>query len=174
MLQPNQHNGDTKECNAAQVLRAALSFIKTKIITAESDRLAIILYGQKADDISKRVEVLYALDQPDANLIKELESRVLALGYSEESSNLIGADIKTDQRVPLNEALWACQQELRAIEKEIFAKRLFIFTDCDSPADEADRAPSLGHRRDGRRRLHGRQFDEHRCDVEEGVFRRRG
>ena len=139
MLQPNQHNGDTKECNAAQVLRAALSFIKTKIITAESDRLAIILYGQNADDISKRVEVLYALDQPDATLIKDLESRILALGYSEEPSSLIGADLKTDQRVPLNEALWACQQELRAIEKESFAKRLFIFTDCDSPVDEDDR-----------------------------------
>ena len=70
MLQPNAHNGETRECNAAQVLRAALSFIKTKIITAESDRIAIVLYGQKDGDSSKAVEVLYALDQPDASLIK--------------------------------------------------------------------------------------------------------
>lgn len=120
-------------------MRAALSFIKTKIITAESDRLAIVLYGQTGDDIAKRVEVLYALDQPDASLIKELESRILALGYREEPSSLLGMDLKSDRRVPLNEALWACQQELRAIEKESFAKRLFIFTDHDSPADGDDR-----------------------------------
>lgn len=79
--------------------------------------------------------MLYALDQPDASLIKELESRVLALGVQDT----VDEDLKTDQRVPLNEALWVCQQELRAIEKESFAKRLFIFTDWDSAVDENDR-----------------------------------
>lgn len=55
MLQPNRHNGDEQESNAAQVMRAALSFIKTKIITAESDKVAVILYGPKNSDASKSV-----------------------------------------------------------------------------------------------------------------------
>ena len=35
-----------------------------------------------------------------------------------------------------------CQQEFKEVEKQAFTKRIFIFTDCDMPANEQDRVMS--------------------------------
>ena len=45
MHESNPHNGAEQTSNIEQVLRAALSFIKTKIISNENDKIAIVLYG---------------------------------------------------------------------------------------------------------------------------------
>lgn len=45
MLHKNPHNGPGSPSNLDQVLQAALSFMKTKIITNENDKIAIVLYG---------------------------------------------------------------------------------------------------------------------------------
>lgn len=90
MHQPNPHNGVSQESNVEQVLRATLNFIKTKIITAENDKLSIIFYGCKPDEAGdkasqvsengklkfKGVHVFYSLDMPDASLIKRLEHKI--------------------------------------------------------------------------------------------------
>ena len=41
----NPHNGADQQSNIEQILRAALSFVKTKIITNENDKVGIVLYG---------------------------------------------------------------------------------------------------------------------------------
>jgi hypothetical protein len=60
-------------------LRAALSFIKTKIISNENDKIGIILYGVSKDGKAvpnenslkfSNIHVLYNLDIPDASLKK--------------------------------------------------------------------------------------------------------
>ena len=55
------------------MLRAALSFMKTKIITSDNDKIGIVLYGCKKTDNSlnlPNVTVLQHLDTPDAATIK--------------------------------------------------------------------------------------------------------
>lgn len=86
MHQRNPHNGQDQDSNLQQVLKAALSFVKTKIITNENDKIGIVLYGcgssenQKVKNQNslnfKDVHVLYSLDAPDANLIKQLENKL--------------------------------------------------------------------------------------------------
>ena len=85
MHQPNPHNGADQESNIAQVLQAALSFVKTKIISSENDKVGVILYGCSKEGGRvpnenslnfNHVHVLYQLDLPDAALIKQLEAKV--------------------------------------------------------------------------------------------------
>jgi hypothetical protein len=50
MYAQNMFNGrPTEDCNSTSsidsVLRAALSFMKTKIITSDNDKIGIVLYG---------------------------------------------------------------------------------------------------------------------------------
>lgn len=66
-----------EECESTSsidsVLRAALSFMKTKIITNDNDKIGIILYGCAKTDNSlnlANITVLQRLDTPDAATIK--------------------------------------------------------------------------------------------------------
>jgi uncharacterized protein (DUF58 family) len=45
MQEQNPHNGTDQQSNVEQALRAALSFVKTKIIMNENDKVSIVLYG---------------------------------------------------------------------------------------------------------------------------------
>ena len=45
MHEKNPHNGEGHPSNIDLILRAALSFMKTKIITSDNDRIGIVLYG---------------------------------------------------------------------------------------------------------------------------------
>ena len=86
MHQRNPHNGQSQDSNLKQVLKAALSFVKTKIITNENDKIGIVLFGcgtsenQRVKNQNslnfKHVHVMYSLDVPDASLIKQLESKL--------------------------------------------------------------------------------------------------
>lgn len=81
------------------MLRAAHSFVKTKIISNENDKVGIILFGCSQDGAGvanqnslnfKNVHVLYGLDIPDAALIKTLENKAATFtddhGYFDEAS----------------------------------------------------------------------------------------
>ena len=39
-------------------------------------------------------------------------------------------------KAPLFDALWVCHQEFKSVEKLNFSKRIFLFTDEDSPYDD--------------------------------------
>ena len=43
----NPHNGEAQSSNLEQVIKACLSFMKTKIITSDNDKIGIVLYGCK-------------------------------------------------------------------------------------------------------------------------------
>lgn len=99
MHQLNPHNGADQQSNIEQILRAAHSFVKTKIISNENDKVGIILYGCGKDGAGvanqnplkfKNIHVLYNLDIPDASLIKTLENKASTFtddhGFFDEGS----------------------------------------------------------------------------------------
>ena len=47
MHEKNPHNGDGQPSNLDQIIKACLSFMKTKIITSDNDKIGIVLYGCK-------------------------------------------------------------------------------------------------------------------------------
>ena len=60
-------------------MRAALSFIKTKIVTNENDKVGIVLFGCRDGTNSlnlKNIDVLFSISEPDASLIKMLEAKI--------------------------------------------------------------------------------------------------
>lgn len=85
MHEKNPHNGEDQPSNLELILKAAHSFMKTKIITSDNDRIGIVLYGCAKSQNSfnfDNVYVMQKLEQPDANMIKELEQRIY--GFSKE------------------------------------------------------------------------------------------
>ena len=95
------------------MLRAALSFMKTKIITNDNDKIGIILYGTKVTDNSlnlSNIAVMQKLDQSDATSIKNFQDKITdfegEFGFAPKNT-----------KSPLFEALWACHQEFKSVEK---------------------------------------------------------
>ena len=128
MLLPNNANPKSLS-NIYTVFEAAVSFMKTKIISSDNDRIGIILYSSKLTSNSlnfNNICVLQELEAPDASQIKELQDIVLnanfkqAYGSAQTESNLF-------------EALTICHTEFKKIEKLSFSKRIFLFTDEDNP-----------------------------------------
>ena len=63
--------------NVDSVLRAALSFMKTKIITSDNDKIGIVLFGCNKTENSlnlPNITVLQRLDTPDAATIKRFQN----------------------------------------------------------------------------------------------------
>jgi ATP-dependent DNA helicase 2 subunit 1 len=84
MFKQNPNNGQpTPDCDSTSsidsVLRAALSFMKTKIITNDNDKIGIVLYGSKKTDNSLNLDniaVMQKLDQSDASTIKSFQQQI--------------------------------------------------------------------------------------------------
>ena len=111
-----------------------MSFIKTKIITNENDKIGIILFGcAETPSIKcensmnfKNIHVLCELDVPDASLIKTLEHKISSFtadhGWfkpADESmeGQIDSSSVPVDDRSPLFEALWISHQEFKNVEK---------------------------------------------------------
>ena len=136
MFKQNPHNGHSEpDCESTSsidsVLRAALSFMKTKIITNDNDKIGIVLYGTKVTDNSlnlSNIAVMQKLDQSDATSIKNFQDKISVFesefGFAPKS-----------KKSPLFEALWACHQEFKSVEKQSYSKRIFLFTDDDCPGN---------------------------------------
>jgi len=124
------HSTSSIDC----VLRVALSFMKTKIITSDNDKISVVLYGCAKTDNSLNLPnicVMQRLDTPDAATIKSFQLKIETFesefGFAPKAS-----------RSPLFEALWSCHQEFKSVEKQSFNKRIFLFTDEDCPGTEND------------------------------------
>ena len=79
MHEKNKHNGDGQSSNVEQILKACLSFMKTKVITSENDKIGIVLYGCRESNNSlslNHVNVMKKLDSPDAATIKQIERSI--------------------------------------------------------------------------------------------------
>ena len=109
MYNQNIYNGvPTEEGESTSsidcVLRAALSFMKNKIVTSDNDKIGVVLYGCARTENSlslPNVTVLQKLDTPDAVAIKAFQTQI------ETFKSDIGFAPK-DERSPLHEALWSC------------------------------------------------------------------
>ena len=69
--------GDDNISNIDSILQAALSFMKTKIITNDCDKIGIVLFGCDKQDNSlnlPNISVLMKLDTPDATTIKNFQN----------------------------------------------------------------------------------------------------
>jgi len=89
----------------ANVLGAALSFMKTKIITSDNDKIGMILYGSKTTENPlnfKSVNIVLKLDTPDAQTIKFLQEKILSF------KDDFGCVERNPDKTPLFEALWIC------------------------------------------------------------------
>lgn len=99
----------------------------------------------------KNIHVMCPLNEPDAGLIKLLETKLYTFSdefghfddcqdkqVEADGSELISSNVNDLARSPLVEALWICHQEFKSIEKQAFAKRIFLFTDCDVPGSLTD------------------------------------
>ena len=80
MFQPNPFNSTSDDqSNVDCVLKAALSFMKNKIITNDNDKIGIVLYGcnQTQNSLNlKNIYILQKLDIPDATTIKSFQSHI--------------------------------------------------------------------------------------------------
>jgi hypothetical protein len=97
-------NLEESSSNIEAVLQAALSFMKTKIITNDCDKIGVVLFGcEKSDNALglPNISVLMKLDMPDATTIKNFGNLV-------ESSKTEITFAPKSERSPLHEALWAC------------------------------------------------------------------
>ena len=109
----NPHNGSDQQSNIEQIIRATLNFAKTKIITNENDKISIVLWGchQNGGAVSnqnslnfKSVHVLYQLDLPDANFIKELESKLVTF-QNDHGWYQSGTSAYSKENVPVGNAI---------------------------------------------------------------------
>ena len=60
MFARNSHNPDCLD-SVTQVLKAALSFMKTKIITSDSDRIGMVLYNTGTTNNSLNFENIFVM-----------------------------------------------------------------------------------------------------------------
>ena len=132
MFARNPHNPDGID-SVTHVLKATLSFMKTKIITSDSDRIGMILFNTGTTSNSLNFEnvcVMIQLDQTDAQIIKNFQSQI----------DTFNKQVKATEGVQnLYEALWICYQEFKSVEKQNYAKRIFLFTDEDQPYHTEER-----------------------------------
>lgn len=132
MFEPNPHNPNSSN-SIDQILKATLSFMKTKIISSDSDKVGVILFGCETSDNPlnfKHISVLQNLDCLDAQIIKDFQHKSETF-----ETNFVPAKVQA----PLFDALWICHHEFKTVEKQNFSKRIFLFTDEDNPEmSEAD------------------------------------
>ncbi|RUS22756.1 hypothetical protein BC937DRAFT_87171 [Endogone sp. FLAS-F59071] len=128
MLQPD----DEGEIPFESAIKCARSVLMNKIISSESDLVGILLYGTEKKQNSTNFEHIYILqdlDMPDAQRIKEIEAVVNATGETKFHDEF-GS---THEEFPLSEVFWTCTNMFSASAQKVGSKRIFLFTNEDSP-----------------------------------------
>ncbi|CAI2360743.1 unnamed protein product [Moneuplotes crassus] len=147
MFVPNDYN-DSGLCNFSTVIKAATGFLKSKIVSSNSDQTGIILYNCSKSLNSMNFESVYvlnALDRPNAENIKSLESLI-------DTENIRFSP--SDEETHLSELLWTCDEQFTTL-KEIgspdgnsqptqteissYSKRIFLFTNEENPMSNSPR-----------------------------------
>jgi len=134
--------------NLSEVLNAACSFMKTKIISSNKDRIGIVFHTCQAMknplDLAS-IHVFRALEIPDATIIKDLEK------YSREpllfESTFCPVQVPESQ---LSDVFSVCHHLFQGIEKLNYSKRIFLFTNNDNPngANKHEQARAIQKMRD--------------------------
>jgi ATP-dependent DNA helicase 2 subunit 1 len=116
--------GSDGEAPYFMVIKAALSFYKDKILAAESDHIAVVLYNTQRSENHMNLDglsVLIELSAPDAPKIKALQDII------EHSTYKLG-----HSQALLHDALWLCH-DLLSQQKGAASRRIFLFTNEDQP-----------------------------------------
>ena len=119
-------NTDGQSVNT--VLRVTENFLKAKIISNDTDLFSLILFNfndENKDIAEENYKVIYSLDTPSANVIKEIKSL-----QDEVNFPLFNPLSKS---LHLNEVFWICQNEFKEISKKAYVRRIFLFTNQDDP-----------------------------------------
>ena len=132
MLEENEYN-EQGISNFSTVIKAAIGFLKSKIISSEMDQTGIILYNcdQTQNNLNfDGVYILDKLDRPNAEIIKFLETVIDTKELRFKAS---------EKEMPLSELLWTCQQQFKSLEMNTFSKRIFLFTNEENPMKDQPR-----------------------------------
>ena len=138
MLAANEYN-EGNDSSVTTVFKAALGFMKTKVISSESDKIGIVLYNCKDEKMStskENVKVLFTLDTPTAENIKKIEA----------ISKSVQQDITASaQPSHFSDVLWTCQSQFQHD-----SNRIFIFSDNADPTngDQAETQKCLSLAKD--------------------------
>ncbi len=128
VLAPNDHNKD-KKSSVETALHAVESFMKSKIISNDNDRIGVLLYNTEKSQNQlnfSSIHLLQSLDLIDAQ-------RTLEIQEIQNKTRLTKQVKPATKEVPLFEVFWIANTELKALEKLAFAKRIFLFTDECNP-----------------------------------------
>lgn len=111
-----------------QVLRAVIQTFRNKILTSGSDLIGVCFYGTKEKDNPSDLPgiLLFCdLDIPDADRILRLEELM--------TKDFVGRFGHSDKEVSLGDALWTCSTIFGNCTVKVGTKRVFLFTNNDSP-----------------------------------------
>eukprot|EP00928_Gymnodinium_smaydae_P018070 TRINITY_DN16878_c1_g6_i1.p1 TRINITY_DN16878_c1_g6~~TRINITY_DN16878_c1_g6_i1.p1 ORF type:complete len:664 (+),score=145.51 TRINITY_DN16878_c1_g6_i1:60-1994(+) len=118
-----------------EALAAAVSVLKTKVITSPEDRVGVVFYGVREKlnpNGFEGIRVVQELDRPSAQRIRQLETEASrSKAHFEERYGCA-------RPAPLSDVFWTCTTifNLSANPKQ-FQPRVFLFTGCDDPAATA-------------------------------------
>lgn len=123
---------DSEEIPFRNAIRAAISVITDKIISSDSDLVGLCLYKtRESKNASENIYVLIDLDIPDVSMISELE-KLLNLDFEQVYGHC------EDDQFFFGNALWACSSIFSNCTTKVGHKRIFLFTNDDSPHQEDD------------------------------------
>jgi ATP-dependent DNA helicase 2 subunit 1 len=116
----------------AATIECAAATLSQKIIQSEGDLVGVAFFGTKAKRNANDFDHVYVyapLDRPGAQLIIELESMARAV-QSERRFDLGSGPAGA---CALADVLWTCSTMFSACTLSMAEKRVFLFTDDDSP-----------------------------------------
>ena len=124
------------------LLKVIENFLKTKIISNQSDLFGIVLFNTSKNDNEMNfdgVNTLFKIEAPNAFNIKKIKIMTQNCdpdsnkeNYKKELNEIFKSneDINTNY---LNNAMWIVQSLLKNYDKKIYKRRIFLFTDNDDP-----------------------------------------
>ncbi|KAJ4461239.1 putative X-ray repair cross-complementing protein 5 [Paratrimastix pyriformis] len=128
-------------------IRAAIESMKDKIISSENDLISIVFYAAEKKSNPNdfpNIFVFRPLDPPDAAGIRDLEALLNPAEFEERIGQYRGAE-----DFPLFYSLWICHSLFRSCTQKLGFKRIFLFTNNDSPNHDnkgaRDRATERAH-----------------------------
>ncbi len=127
MFQPTGLDGEVPFLSA---IRCASATMKNKIISSEDDLIGVLLYNTVKDRnmaAFKGIYQLQKLDVPDAERIKELDKMGKSIDIFQ---SIIGS---SQDEALMGNVFWTCSSVFGPLKKKSGSKRVFLFTNEDSP-----------------------------------------
>lgn len=131
----------------AATIECAAATLSQKIIQSEADLVGIAFFGTEQRRNANDFEHIYVyapLDRPGAELIIQLEAMARAVAADRRFP--LGSSAAAARALSLGDVLWTCSTMFSACTLTMAEKRVFLFTDDDSPLGAADDAATASRR----------------------------